>query len=308
MTGDQGAGEERAGGAAGPPPPEGARPAGGGWTAPGAGAEAYEGRAGARPGFLPPAEERPYGHPAWGPPPPPEPAGQGNVWNIAVVLSSVLLLVSAFLPWAEARIAVDIFGRTLSRDLGTVIGIEADGMVAAVPVLALVAAGMALWGVVGRDDRISALGAVPGALSLLVCVLFVLRLGDLKERIADESLTVGYEVAVVTGWYLAVAMSLLIIGFALARPLAARMGAPRRDRETPPPHPDQPYTGAPQPDQPYGGRPPSEQPYAGQPQAEQPYGRAPQAEQPQSGQEDRPDAGPAHGDEPQGERPRGAEG
>ncbi|MFB4315427.1 hypothetical protein [Actinomadura sp. 21ATH] len=227
MSGDQGAGEDRTGDAAGPPPPEGARPAGGGWTAPGAGTEAYEGRPGARPGFLPPAEERPYGHPAWGPPP--EPAGQGNVWNIAVVLSAVLLLVSAFLPWAEARIAVDVFGRTLSRELGTVIGIEADGMVAAVPVLALAAAGMALWGLVGRDDRISALAAVPGALSLLVCVLFVLRLGDVKERLAAENLAVGYEVAVVTGWYLAVAMSLLIAGFALARPLAARVAAARRD-------------------------------------------------------------------------------
>ncbi|MFI0354708.1 hypothetical protein [Actinomadura sp. 9N407] len=201
--------------------PAGAHPAGGQET---------------RPAFLPPADR--YAEPqypaAW-PPPERAPAAQGNVWNIAVILSAVLLLISAFLPWAEARISVDIFGRRIVRELGTVVGIEADGVVVAIPVLALVAVGMAFWGLIGRDDRISALGAVPGVLSLVVCGLFVLRLGDLKERLAADDLAVGYQVAVVTGWYLAVAMSLLVIGFSLARPLSARLGAARADRATPRP-------------------------------------------------------------------------
>jgi hypothetical protein len=174
------------------------------------------------------------GHPAQPypayPPPPYDPAAQGAVWNVAVILAGSLLLISAFLPWAEARIVVDIFGRTLTRELGSVVGIEADTVVVAVPVLATVAIAMAFWGLIGRDVRVSALGAVPGMLSLLACALFVLRLDDLKDRLAATELSVGYEVAAVFGWYLAVAMSLLVIGFSLARPVAARIGAARDEQ------------------------------------------------------------------------------
>ncbi|XVQ13426.1 hypothetical protein ACQP1W_13080 [Spirillospora sp. CA-255316] len=183
-----------------------------------------------RPAFLPPVDGHPpQPYPAY-PPPPYDPAAQGAVWNIAVILAGSLLLISAFLPWAEARIVVDIFGRTLTRELGSVAGIEADTVVVAVPVLATVAIAMAFWGLIGRDVRVSALGAVPGMLSLLACALFVLRLDDLKDRLAATELSVGYEVAAVFGWYLAVAMSLLVVGFSLARPVAARIGAARDEQ------------------------------------------------------------------------------
>jgi hypothetical protein len=180
----------------------------------------------ARPAFLPPVD----GHP---PPPayqavypaPRDPAAQGVLWNIGVIIAGAVLLVSAFLPWAEARITIDLFGRVLSRDLGTVAGLEADNVVVAVPVLAMIAVAMAFWGIIGRDTRVSALAALPGALSLLVCALFVLRLDEIKNRLASDELSVGYQIAVVTGWYLAVAMSLLVIGFSVARPILRRVAS-----------------------------------------------------------------------------------
>jgi hypothetical protein len=180
-----------------------------------------------RPAFLPPVEGHPP--PAYGVPYPArdDAARHGTPWNIGVIIAGAVLLVSAFLPWAEARITIDLFGRLLSRDLGSVAGLEADNVVVAVPVLAMVAIAMAFWGIVGRDTRVSALACVPGLLALLVCGLFVLRLDDIKDRLAAEDLSVGYQIAVVNGWYLAVAMSLLVVGFSLARPLTRRIGAAR---------------------------------------------------------------------------------
>ena len=243
MSGDQDSGEGTArsqdaserpstgpGESAAPPPAT---------DAPGAGADASE----TRPAFLPPADgaaRQPF--PPY-PPPAHDPASQGAAWNIAVIIAGAVLLVSAFLPWAEARIVIDIFGRTLTRELGSVAGIEADSVVAAVPVLATVAIAMAAWGLITRDTRFSALSAAPGLLSLLVCALFVLRLDHLKDRLAASELSVGYEVAVVSGWYLAVAMSVLVTGFGLGRPISARFAGAREERSAPPPHPGTPAPG-----------------------------------------------------------------
>ncbi|MFC5750053.1 hypothetical protein [Actinomadura rugatobispora] len=238
----------------------------------------------ARPAFLPPMDGHPpHPFPAY-PPPPYDPASQGAVWNVAVILAGSLLLVSAFLPWAEARIVVDIFGRTLTRELGSIVGVEADTVVAAVPVLATVAIAMAFWGLIGRDVRVSALGAVPGMLSLLVCGVFVLRLDDLKDRLAATELSVGYEVAAVIGWYLAVAMSLLVIGFSLARPVAARIGAARHERSGAEQYPSTPpqEAGAAWPQQSEFAQPEGPQWWPTQPMQAQP------AEAPQGGEAEAP--------------------
>ncbi|GAA2458535.1 hypothetical protein GCM10010191_93110 [Actinomadura vinacea] len=265
MVGDQDSGE---GAARSPDPPAEPRPAGPPSEA-------------ARPAFLPPADgHEPRFHPAY--PPPYDPAAQGSLWNVAVVISGTLLLVSAFLPWAEARIVVDVFGRTLTRELGSVVGIEADTVVAAVPVLAMVSIGLAFWGLVGRDARACALAAVPGLLSLLVCALFVLRLDGLKDRLAAQELSVGYEVAVVTGWYLAVAMSLLVVGFSMAPSIALRIGTARAARRSPYPPPQY----VPQQDAPPQGpdtdwaQPPQTRPVQGTPPVQAEPVQTQQADQP----------------------------
>lgn len=198
--------------------------------------------AGARPSFLPPIDGYPPPEPAYGPSEPPEaaapygdppPARPGRAWGLASIAAAAVLLVSAFLPWAQAQMVVDLFDRPVSRDLGAVAGIEADDLVIAVPVLALIAIGLAFWDLAARDPRISALGAVPGLLSLLACGLFLFRLDGVRDDLPSNGLGVGYEIGVRYGWYVAVATSLLVIGFSLARPISARLGSRTRQGAEP---------------------------------------------------------------------------
>ncbi|MDL4771383.1 hypothetical protein [Actinomadura xylanilytica] len=175
---------------------------------------------GPRPDFLPHVDRHP--------PPPafalaavPEPRRRGTGWSIALIAAAAVQLVSAFLPWAQALVVVDLFGRPLSRNLGTVAGIDADDLVISVPVLALVTIAMTFWGF--ADPRITALGAITGTLTLLACGLFVLRLGDVRDHMPDEGLGVGYQIGLRYGWYVAVATSLLVIGLSLAHPVTSRL-------------------------------------------------------------------------------------
>jgi hypothetical protein len=219
-----------------------------------------------RPTFLPPVD---------GYPPPPEtpaeavPAGypprRGTPWILAMIASASVLLVAAFLPWARAQVVVDLFGRTLSRDLGSLAGIDADNTVLAVPVLAVISIALAAWDLIGRDARIGALAAVPGMLALLVCGLFVLRLDDVRDNLPETGLDLGYQITVRFGWYLAVIASLLVVGFSLARPISERVSAHREPERRYPQYayPDQPY-----PDQQY-----STGEYAVWPSEDQAWGR-----------------------------------
>ncbi|MFI0444707.1 hypothetical protein [Actinomadura sp. 6N118] len=185
-----------------------------------------------RPEFLPPADEYPPPvHPAadeapGGPPapatPPPGSGSAGTWWNILVICAASALLVAAFLPWIRARVVVNAFGQTLTHDLGERAGIDADSMVLALPVLALTAVGMALWGIAARDTRISTLTVVPGALALLVCMLFLLRLDDARQDLGSESTLLPYDVTPAYGWYVSVAAALFVLGSSLVRPLIGR--------------------------------------------------------------------------------------
>ena len=187
------------------------------------------GRARARPSFLPPVDGYPP-LPA-GPaeqvpasePPPRSAAG----WTLALIAAAAVLVVSAFLPWAHAQIVVDLFGQPVGRDLGSVAGIDADDLVLAVPVLAVIAIALACGDLIGRDARVGVLAAIPGTLALLVCGVFALRLGDVRDSLPRTGLDVGYQITVHYGWYIAVIMSLLVVGFSLARPIAWRVSRPR---------------------------------------------------------------------------------
>ncbi|WP_131741621.1 hypothetical protein [Actinomadura roseirufa] len=193
-----------------------------------------------RPSFLPPEDgfappggpDGPFAVPAA------RTAGRGGAWDLAMIVTASALLVSAFLPWARGRVVVDLFGRPLSRDLGSLAGIDADDLVLAVPVLALLAIGMACWDLAGRDARIGGLAAVPAGLALLACGVFVLRLGDVRDDLPPAvppgaGLDVGYQISVRYGWYVAIASSLLLIGVSLARPLAERAAAERAAADVP---------------------------------------------------------------------------
>ncbi|MFC4051122.1 hypothetical protein ACFOY4_15630 [Actinomadura syzygii] len=190
------------------------------------------GRARSRPSFLPPVD---------GYPPPqaeaqaePAPAAErpvrygGAAWTLALIAAAAALVVSAFLPWAHASIVVELFGQPVGRDIGSVAGIDADDLVLAVPVLAVIAIALAFGDLLGRDPRIGGLAAIPGTLALLMCGVFVLRLGDVRDNLPQSGLDVGYQITVRYGWYTAVITSLLVVGFSLARPIGERVSKPRR--------------------------------------------------------------------------------
>ncbi|MCP9954623.1 hypothetical protein [Actinomadura madurae] len=257
-------------------------------------------RARSRPTFLPPVD---------GYPPPPEapatstgdgaaPAGypprRGTPWILAMIVAASALLVAAFLPWARAQVVVDLFGRTLSRDIGSLAGIDADGTVLAVPVLAVVSIALAAWDLIGRDARIGALAAVPGMLALLVCGLFVLRLDDVRDNLPDTGLDLGYQITVRFGWYLAVIASLLVVGFSLARPISERVSGHREAGQPHHPqyaHPDQQYPDQQYPDQ-YSDQRYSTGEYAAWPSEDQAWGREEHAAHADAAPEPRPDEQP----------------
>ncbi|RFS85595.1 hypothetical protein D0T12_11285 [Actinomadura spongiicola] len=194
------------------------------------------GRARARPSFLPPVDGYPPPAGDTAPVAPQvTPPGRGVPWIAAMIVAASALLVSAFMPWARAQIIVELFGRPIGRDLGSVAGIDADDLVLAVPVLGVVAIALACGDLAGRDPRIGGLAAIPGTLALLVCGLFVLRLGDVRDDLPRTGLDVGYQITVRYGWYLAVIASLMVIGFSLARPISERVSKsrPRPDRFDP---------------------------------------------------------------------------
>lgn len=233
-----------------------------------------------RPDFLPPS-----GHPRLGqalvppaqplvpsiePPAPRTPFWAGTLWNVGVLVAAAALLVSAFLPWAAARMVLRAFGTTITRELGSATGLDADGMIAAIPVLALVALGMAFWGLIADDPRVSSLTAVPGGMALVTSGIFLVRLDETSDRLVGSDTPFGYEIVPAYGWYLAVAASLLVLGFGLARPVVARVSSSRPAARPDPAEPPQPA----EPEQPrwYDARPPAPE----QPPAEPPRAAAPQ--------------------------------
>jgi hypothetical protein len=243
-----------------------------------------EGRARARPSFLPPVDGYP---PLAGGPveavPAAAPPRRGTAWILAMIAAASALLVAAFLPWAHAQVVVDLFGRTLSRDIGSVAGIDADNTVLAVPVLAVIAIALAAWDLIGQDARIGGLAAIPGMIALLVCGIFVLRLGDVRDDLPDTGLDLGYQITVRYGWYLAVVASLLVVGFSLARPISERVSAAQREPE-PQQYPQYAYADEQYPDQPYPDQQYPDQPYstgeqAAWPSEDQAWGRYPHPEE-----------------------------
>ncbi|ACY98781.1 MULTISPECIES: hypothetical protein [Thermomonospora] len=183
-----------------------------GWTPPGEDRPASS----PRPGFLPPA---PPPDPGAAPAEPPAAARSPSAgWGLARLLTATALLVSAFLPWAKAGVRLEGFGQVLHRELATEAGVNVDGTGQLVPVFAVAAIVMIGWSLLKGDLRIGALAAVPGALALISCLVFLLRLDRFREEIGVGRMFLGgLEVSAGYGWYLSVASSLLLIGLALAR-------------------------------------------------------------------------------------------
>ncbi|REE99306.1 hypothetical protein [Thermomonospora umbrina] len=172
-----------------------------------------------RPAFLPPVPPAETG----AVPRPPSAAGgrTASAWGLAGLLTASVLLVSAFLPWAVAGVRVR--GLDPAQDLVAEAGVNVDGTGQVVPVFALVAIVMIVWGLLAADPRIFALASVPALLALLSSGIFLLRLDRFRQVIGvGRAAPAVLEVSAGYGWYLAVAASLLLIGLSVARPAVRR--------------------------------------------------------------------------------------
>lgn len=201
-----------------------------------------------RPGFLPPLARTPAEPPdgaAHEPPAlPSHPTGAVKSARLGVmtIVATVVMMLSAFLPWAHAETNLTFLGRSLGRDLGSIAGVDADGSARLIPALALVALGVVVWGMIAENPRIGTYAAAPGGLALLCCGIFLIRLNDAQDGIdfgpagLDYALTLGY------GWFVAAAAALILTGLSLAALFAAppaATGHPPTGTVSGPPSPHQ---------------------------------------------------------------------
>lgn len=176
---------------------------------------------GRRPSFLPPADVAEQdAEPADTAEVRPRP---GSAWAVATTFAGALLLVAPFLEWVKASLVLTGLGQAIRQDIATEAGVNADGSAQLIPVLAALAIGMACWGLLAADARISGLAAVPGVLAALGCAVFMLRLGRFRAEVNGRGAAFGsLEIQAGYGWYLALAASLLVTGLSVAGLRAAR--------------------------------------------------------------------------------------
>ncbi len=165
-------------------------------------------------------DQPPQGSPA--DPPATRPEGIGPL-GLAATGSALLLLISVFLPWVTVRVSTGLFGEAVAHGSQDASGFKADGTgmltaLMAVTVLGLVAAALSTGG-----PRYAAAAAVPGAVAVLCCVVFLVRLQAMKDQLTGGPIT-GLDVSVSpgVGWFIALLASLAVCGFAVAELMRER--------------------------------------------------------------------------------------
>ena len=201
---------------------------------PAASSAASSGTAGPAGAAGPDGAAAPAGRGAAEPPAPRPRPSPAPAWTAARLLTALALLVSPFLPWARMRPRVHVFGMTVSTDPVSAAGVNLDGTAQVVPVLAVVAIVMLGWGALAAEHRIGMLAAVPAGLSLLACLLFLLRAERIhtgygstygspfswppgSESATAPRLGAELELALDYGWFLCLVAALLLTGLALTR-------------------------------------------------------------------------------------------
>ncbi|MBB5964489.1 hypothetical protein [Planomonospora venezuelensis] len=136
----------------------------------------------------------------------------GRALPVAVIAAGALLAVTAFLPWAGIRADIVVIGSVSEHVRGVD---DWSGVLALVSGAAATALGVA--GVM-RDLRLAALAALPGAVTVLVLLVF---LSDPRGRAENVSIDLGGLVTVRPtieyGWFaaLAAALAVTVLGVAV---------------------------------------------------------------------------------------------
>ncbi|MBG0828943.1 hypothetical protein HS041_14305 [Planomonospora sp. ID67723] len=135
----------------------------------------------------------------------------GRTLPVAVIVAGALLVVTAFLPWAGIRADIVVIGSVSERIRGVD---DWPGVLAMVS--GTVAAALGVMAVM-NDRRFTALAALPGAITVLVLLVF---LSDPQGRAESASIDIGglvrVQPTVEYGWFaaLAAALALSMLGIA----------------------------------------------------------------------------------------------
>ncbi|MQY05542.1 hypothetical protein [Actinomadura macrotermitis] len=176
---------------------------------------------------------QPFG-PAWGAPPPgpyaPVRQDRAPVWpGLVVAGAALLLLVAVLLPWV--RVTAGIAGRQVADESVNGLG---DGVTWGWPTLlcALAAGALGVTGAVLRSGRLAGAAIIPGVLALGSLLAVALRLQYTEERALhmdpripqalQDLLGRQIHVSLDIGWFLALLMTLVVIGGGVAAFATAR--------------------------------------------------------------------------------------
>lgn len=181
----------------------------------------------------------PYGPPAVGGR---QTGGVPPLLGLVVAGAAVLMGVAVLLPWVQVTVqASNVLpsapsGRILAKETG-------NGLASGVTVgwlTLLCAAAAAVLGVLGtirRDGRLTGVAAIPGVIAVGTLLAVLARLDSAKSRAIDkmprlppaiaEAIRRNIHVTLDFGWYLALLMSVVVIGSAVAAVLASAKQRPQ---------------------------------------------------------------------------------
>jgi hypothetical protein len=132
-------------------------------------------------------------------------------YALAVVVAGALLTFCAILPWAGLEARSELIGSGVAS---TIRGID-DTLGVYTLIAGLVALACGLSGVLAHP-RLASLAVVPGAVAVLVLVMFVTGGNGLQDRISiDLGSLLSVEPVIRFGWFAALASSLAVVALAV---------------------------------------------------------------------------------------------
>ncbi|MBO2445629.1 hypothetical protein J4573_00855 [Actinomadura barringtoniae] len=152
------------------------------------------------------------------------------------------MAVAVLLPWVQVTVqASDVLpsapsGKTLAKGTGN--GLDSDVTVGWLTLLcAIAAAALGVLGTVRRDGRLTGAAAIPGVASMGTLLVVLARLDTAKSKVLDKlprlpsaiaaAIRRHIHVTLDIGWYLALLMSLVVMGVAVAAFLASAKQRPQ---------------------------------------------------------------------------------
>jgi hypothetical protein len=154
------------------------------------------------------------------------PGAAPSPFSLIAIGAAVLLLISTFLPWVSAKASGSVGGQAITSSARTASGFE-DWTGKLTALAAVAAIGVLIAGVVTKNARLGLIAIAPGALAAIFALIFLLRLAHVKNQLSETGLPSGIDVNVSLsyGWFLALLLSVAVIGLNLVGVLTAKKPA-----------------------------------------------------------------------------------